>query len=73
MNNGRKGLKKRRKSELWRDQQESIDQKKILYCRKGLPLTQNKKKNTYKKLKEGEKYYIGHVIRRKTLTKARKR
>ena len=28
MNNYRKGLKKRRKKELWRDQREPIDQKK---------------------------------------------
>ena len=58
MNNYRKGLQKRRKKELWRDQLEPIDQKKICNGRKGLPLTRKKKKNAYKKQKEDKKYYI---------------
>ena len=55
MNNYRKGLKKRRKKELWRDKWEPIDQKKIWSGRKGLPLTRKKKKNAYKKQKEDKK------------------
>ena len=55
MNNYRKGLKKRRKKELWIYQWEPIDQKKIWSGRKGLPLTQKKKKNAYKKQNEDKK------------------
>ena len=67
MNNYRKGLKKRWKKKLWRDQWEPIDQKKIWRYRKGQPLTQKKKKKACKK-KEGKNYYIWQIMRSKTLT-----
>ena len=69
MNNYRKGLKKRRKKELWRDQWEPIDQKKIWNGRKGLTTdSKEEKKNADKKQKEDKKYYIWQIMRSKTLT-----
>ena len=68
MNNYRKGLKKRRKKELWRDQWEPIDQKRFEMAEKALPLTRKKKKNADKKQKEDKKYYIWQIMRSKTLT-----
>ena len=44
MNNYRKGLKKRRKKELWRDQREPIDQKRFEVAEKGCHCLKRRRK-----------------------------
>ena len=55
MNNYREGLKKRRKKELWRDQWEPIDQKKIWNGQKGLTTDSKEEEKCRQKTKGRQK------------------